>query len=201
MRAVLLAAVMALSVACSPIAAAAPTRGIPAYDREAFGDGWADEDGDCRDTREEILIRDLVDVALTRDGCDVATGTLHDLYTGRTIPFRRGRATSDDVQVDHVIPLAAAWRAGACSWTAEQREAFANDPNELRAVDGPTNNRKGDRGPSTWLPPNEGARCAYAASWRDVAAAYALDLGPADEVAVDEILANPSCTLSRNAIK
>ena len=201
MRAVLLAAVMALSVACSPIAAAAPTRGIPAYDREAFGDGWADADGDCQDTRQELLIRDLDGEQLDAAGCKVLSGTLHDPYTGTTIAFRRGQHTSDEVQIDHVIPLAAAWRAGAYSWTPEQREAFANDPNELRAVDGPTNNRKGDRGPSTWLPPNEGARCAYAASWRDVAATYALDLDAADEVAVDEILASPSCTLSRNAIK
>jgi hypothetical protein len=112
---------------------------MPPYDRDAFGDGWADADGDCQDTRQEILIRELDGEQLTADGCDVATGTLNDLYTGTTIQFRRGQDTSADVQIDHVIPLAYAWRAGAWEWTTEKREAFANDPAELRAVDGPTN--------------------------------------------------------------
>jgi hypothetical protein len=185
----LVAAVMAVSVACSPDASAAPARGIPAYDREAFGGGWADVDGDCQDTRNEILIRDLDGEQLDGEGCKVLSGTLHDLYTGATIPFRRGQGTSDDVQIDHVIPLAAAWRAGAWEWTAGQREAFANDPAELRAVDGPTNNRKRDRGPSTWLPPDEAAHCGYAAAWWDLAGSYGLDLDPADVDAIDGLLA------------
>jgi hypothetical protein len=110
---------------------------VPPYDRDAFGDGWADLDGDCQDTRQEILIRDLVDEVLTADGCDVATGTLHDAYTGHTISFRRGQSTSDDVQIDHVIPLAYAWRSGAWQWTDAERKAFSNDPANLRAVGPP----------------------------------------------------------------
>jgi hypothetical protein len=60
--------------------------------------------------------------------------------------------TSDDVQIDHIVPLAYTWRVGAAAWTDQQREAFSNDPAELRAVDGPTNASKRDRGPSRWLP-------------------------------------------------
>lgn len=190
----LLAVTLLLATACtSPVALVAapvlaePSRGIPAYDRDAFG-GWADLDRDCQDTRQEILQRDLVDVVLTADGCDVATGTLHDTYTGSTIPFRRGQGTSDDVQIDHVIPLSYAWQAGAYSWTDAQREAFANDGAELRAVDGPTNNRKGDRGPSRWLPPAASAHCGYAAAWRDLTATYALELEPADAATVEQLL-------------
>ncbi|GAA5119034.1 HNH endonuclease family protein [Pseudonocardia adelaidensis] len=161
---------------------------VPPYDRDAFGDGWADADRDCQDTRQEILIRDLVDVALTADGCDVATGTLNDLYTGTTIAFQRGQGTSDDVQIDHVIPLSYAWQAGAWQWSDADREAFANDGAELRAVDGPTNNSKGDRGPSRWLPPNPAAHCTYAASWHDVASAYALVLDGPDAARIEDIL-------------
>jgi 5-methylcytosine-specific restriction endonuclease McrA len=191
-----MAATVLLAAACTAPTAivatpvlAEPARGIPTYDRDAFGDGWSDDDRDCQDTRQEILQRDLVDVVLTADGCDVATGTLHDLYTGEVIPFRRGQGTSDDVQIDHLIPLSYAWDAGAYSWSDEQREAFANDPAELRAVDGPTNNRKGDRGPSRWLPPDAGAHCGYAAAWRDLAATYALSLDPADAATVEQLLA------------
>ena len=161
---------------------------VPPYERDAFGDGWTDADQDCQDTRQEILIRDLVDVALTADGCDVATGTLNDLYTGTAIAFQRGQTTSDDVQIDHMIPLSYAWQAGAWQWTDQQREEFANDGVELRAVDGPTNNSKGDRAPSRWLPPNPAAHCAYAASWRDVASAHALVLDGQDAARIGEIL-------------
>ncbi|OLT12273.1 hypothetical protein BJF78_24750 [Pseudonocardia sp. CNS-139] len=93
------------------------------------------------------------------------------------------------MQIDHVIPLAYAWRAGAWQWTAGRREAFANDPAELRAVDGPTNNAKSDRGPSRWLPPNPAAHCEYAASWRDLAGIYSLELDPADAETITAVLA------------
>jgi hypothetical protein len=69
----------------------------------------------------------------------------------------------------HIVPLSYAWQAGAWQWSAEQREAFANDPAELRAVDGPTNTRRAARGPARWLPPNAAAHCAYAADWRRLA--------------------------------
>jgi hypothetical protein len=91
------------------------------------------------------------------------------------------------VQIDHVIPLTYAWRAGAWRWTDAQREAFSNDPANLQTVHGPTNNRKGGRGPSSWLPPAETAHCGYAASWEQVAARYALTLDPADTAALDDV--------------
>jgi 5-methylcytosine-specific restriction endonuclease McrA len=166
---------------------AAPARGIPPYERDAFGDGWADLDNDCQDTRQEILIRDLVDEQLDADGCKVLAGTLHDSYTGTTIPFTRGRATSDDVQIDHVVPLAYAWRAGAYDWSDAQLEGFANDPANLVAVDGPTNNRKSDRGPARFMPPNEAAWCGYAAGWRAVLTRYELVAEPADEARLADV--------------
>lgn len=41
------------------------------------------------------------------------------------------------------------------------RTAFANDPLNLHATDGPTNTQKGDGDAATWLPPNEGFPCEY----------------------------------------
>jgi hypothetical protein len=78
------------------------------------------------------------------------------------------------------VPLSYAWAAGGWRWSAEQREAFANDPAELRGVDGPTNSAKGDRGPARWLPPNATAHCTYAADWRRLADAYGLALQDAE---------------------
>ena len=35
--------------------------------------------------------------------------------------------SASDVDIDHVVPLAEAWRSGADSWTTDRRRAFAND--------------------------------------------------------------------------
>lgn len=148
---------------------------VPHYERDQFGDGWADLDGDCQDTRDEILIRDLPDEQLDQRQCRVLSGTLHDPYTGRTIDFRRGKGTSGEVHIDHVVPLAYAWRGGAWRWTHEQRVAFANDPDNLLAVDGPANMAKGDAGPSEWLPPDPAAHCDYAARWTEILRRYELE--------------------------
>ncbi|WP_199582544.1 HNH endonuclease family protein [Blastococcus sp. TF02-09] len=135
------------------------------YDREQFGSGWVDTDRNGCDTRNDVLARDLTGETFkpgTRD-CVVLTGTLADPYSGRTIEFRRGQDTSDDVQIDHVVALSDAWQKGAQQWDAGRRTAFANDPLNLLAVDGPLNMQKGDGDAATWLPPTTSFRCTYVA--------------------------------------
>ncbi len=80
------------------------------YEREEFGDGWVDTDRNGCDTRNDVLARDLTGERF-RPGsaCVVVSGTLEDPYSGRTIEFRRGEDTSDDVQIDHVVALSDAW--------------------------------------------------------------------------------------------
>lgn len=58
--------------------------------------------------------------------------------------------------------------------TAEQRQALANDPLELLAVDGKTNQAKGDGDAATWLPPNKSFRCQYIARQIAVKKKYSL---------------------------
>jgi hypothetical protein len=163
---------------------------VPGYDRALFGQAWADVDHNGCDTRNDVLRRDLVDVATkpgTR-GCVVRSGTLHDPHTGRTIAFTRGETTSVAVQIDHRWPLVLAWRHRAASWTDAQREAFANDPAELVAVDGTQNEEKSGSGPAAWMPPNAGDACSYAASFVAVATKWRLSIGTADEHALDRTL-------------
>ena len=93
--------------------------------------------------------------------CTVLRGTLHDPYTARAIMFIR-IGTSANVQIDHVVALADAWRTGASRWTAHRQLTYANDPTVLLAVDGPENESKGDDDASEWLPPNLAYDCAYA---------------------------------------
>ena len=136
------------------------------YARDQFGAGWVDVDRNGCDTRNDILRRDLTgdDVKPGTHDCVVLTGMLADPYTGRTIAFRRGAGTSTAVQIDHVVALSrrVADRRAAAG-RRRQRTAFANDPLNLLAVDGPTNEQKGDGDAATWLPPNKAFRCTYVA--------------------------------------
>ncbi len=146
------------------------------YDRALFGSGWVDTDRNGCDTRNDVLARDLTGETFkpgTRD-CVVLTGTLADPYSGRTIAFQRGQGTSEAVQIDHVVALSDSWQKGAQSWDGARRAAFANDPLNLLAVDGPLNMAKGDGDAATWLPPNRGYRCAYVARQVAVKVSYGL---------------------------
>lgn len=175
------------------------------YAREQFGDGWVDTDRNGCGTRDDVLARDLLDVSHRSgtDGCVVTSGDLIDPYSGKRIPFVRGRTTSERVQIDHVVALSNAWQTGAQGWDAARRTAFANDPLELLAVDGSLNAAKGDGDAAAWLPPAAGYRCRYVARQVAVKATYGLWVSPAEKDAVARVLStcpgepSPAPTLSR----
>lgn len=159
------------------------------YDRTGeFGEAWQDGTGAACNTRERILARDLVDVVHKDGSCKVASGVLHDPYTGTTIDFVRGQQTSSRVQIDHVVALSDAWQKGAQLWDQETRVAFANDPGNLLAVDGPTNEKKGDGDAATWLPPDTSFRCAYVARQIGVKSRYGLWVTQAEKDAMERVL-------------
>ncbi|ABD13770.1 hypothetical protein ThrDRAFT_01213 [Frankia casuarinae] len=160
----------------------------PRYRRDEFGPAWSDIDDNGCDTRNDILRRDLRSTTIRRsDGCTVLTGELRDPYTTRIIRFDRGR-NSASVQIDHVVPLADAWRTGALNWTARERLQFANDPENLLAVDGPTNQRKSDHDAAEWLPPSPGEQCPYVARQVGLKARYRLWVVQAEADAMRAVL-------------
>jgi hypothetical protein len=175
------------ALAAVPVKGRAPKTG---YSRDQFGPAWADVDRNGCDTRNDILARDLSGdvVKPGTHGCVVLSGTLAEPYSGRTIVFHRGQATSSAVQIDHVVALSDAWQKGAQGWSAARRTAFANDPLNLLAVDGRLNMAKGDGDAATWLPPNRGYRCAYVARQVAVKLAYGLWMTQAEKNAVATIL-------------
>ena len=176
-------------LATLPVKGRAPKTG---YSRDQFGQAWADVDRNGCDTRNDTLRRDLTAEALkpgTR-GCVVLSGILKDPYTARLINFRRGAGTSSAVQIDHVVALSDAWQKGAQRLSPAQRLAFANDPLNLLAVDGPANMQKSDGDAATWLPPNKSYRCAYVARQISVKASYALWVTRAEHDAMARILAD-----------
>ncbi|WP_299569415.1 DUF1524 domain-containing protein [uncultured Williamsia sp.] len=175
-----------------PVKGRAPKTG---YTRAQFGQAWSDDvdvalgHNGC-DTRNDILRRDLTAIVAkpgTRD-CVVLSGTLADPYTGRPIAFTRGERTSEAVQIDHVVALSDAWQKGAQQLSAEERRDFANDPRNLQATDGPTNQQKGDGDAATWLPPNRGYRCTYVSRQVEVKAAYRLWVTAAEKDAMARTL-------------
>lgn len=167
-----------------PVAAAGT---MSDYDRDALFGGWIDADGDCEDSRNEVLARDLTGIT-SADGCRVDTGTLADPYTGASIDFVRGVATSADVQVDHVVSLGNAWVTGARRLSPADRVALANDPLNLLAVDGPANGSKSDQDASRWLPSNRAFACEMVAVQIAVKTRYGLWVTAPERTAMAEVL-------------
>jgi hypothetical protein len=140
------------------------------YDRDLFG-GWADEDGDCMNTRHELLAElSTSRVTYSRDSCYVVRGRWNDPYTGQV--FLNAR----NMDVDHLVPLYWAWQHGADRWPEAKRERFANDPVNLFAVDAGTNRSKSADGPLDWMPPNRGFHCQYVLRFTRVVKTYGLTL-------------------------
>ena len=155
------------------------------YERKLY-EHWIDADGDCLDTRQEVLIAESQSPAkLDPAGCRVVAGHWLDPYTGQRV------VDPSMLDIDHLIPLAEAHRSGADSWTPEQRRRFANDllhPEALIAVTAGSNRSKGSRDPALWLPPNEGFRCEYVRQWLITKAIWGLDMDPAEREAIRDVL-------------
>jgi len=156
-----------------------PSQQGTGYDRELYGD-WIDADGDCQDTRTEVLVRQA-DGPITWEGdrrCEIESGTWHGPYTGRT--FR----DPSNLHIDHLVPLAEAHESGAAAWPAKRKRAFANSPKNLIVVEAGANMSKGAEGPTEWLPPAQGYHCEYVERWVEVKEKWGLTMGPAERNAV-----------------
>ena len=126
------------------------------YDRDKFRH-WTDADGDCQDTRDEVLHAESL---VATSGCDITEGKWRSYYDGVTTE------DSSDFDIDHLVPLAEAWDSGARRWTRNTRERFANDLRDGRslvAVTASANRSKSDRDPAEWMP--ELAQCRYVRQW------------------------------------
>ncbi|MFE5852580.1 HNH endonuclease family protein [Streptomyces sp. NPDC056500] len=112
--------------------------------------------------REEVLIAEAVEAPEVGAGCKL-TG-------GRWVSYYDEQSTSKlaSVEVDHVVPLAEAWGSGASAWTAQRREAFANDqgaPGTLAAVTVRSKREKADQDLTGWLPAAPSQQCRYIGDW------------------------------------
>lgn len=172
-------------LASLPVKGKAPATG---YDRTRdFGTAWLDVDRNGCDTRNDVLARDLTHVV--RNGpCRVLSGELVSPYSGTTIAFQRGETTSTLVQIDHVVALENAWRTGAQQLPQAERQALANDPENLFAVDQHANAQKRSGDAATWLPANTAFRCTYVEHQVMVKSTYRLWVAPAERDAMARVL-------------
>jgi len=168
---------------------AAGTAPVQPYERDEFGQRWADLDRNGCDTRNDMLQRDLVDIVFkpNTNDCVVLRGTLDDPYTGETVTFIRVSEGYQPTQVDHLIPLSVAWSTGASEWSADKRLQLANDPSNLQVTT--ANQVKNDSTPSQWMPVASYA-CEYSTRYVQVAHAYELAISEADRAALTITLAH-----------
>lgn len=131
---------------------------------------WVDQDNDCQNTRAEILIRDSAkSVKFKRNkGCNVSWGEWFDPYTLQRF------SQASDLDIDHIVPLVHAHHSGAQNWTKSQKRRFANDPDNLLAVEDNANQQKGGKAPHQWMPGNTRYHCTYLKKWQEIKAKYQL---------------------------
>jgi len=142
------------------------------YDRDKFNH-WIDADGDCRDTRDEVL---AVESLVTVSGCDIQAGKWRSYYDGEVT------RDSTNFDIDHLVALAEAWDSGAKRWTAGTRRRFANDLRDRRslvAVSASSNRSKSDQDPAEWMP--QLGKCKYVTQWVAVKVRWHLKVDGAEK--------------------
>lgn len=149
------------------------------YDRDDWPH-WSDLDGDCLDTRAEVLIRDSQGPVTYRQGgkCIIHAGKWVDPYTGQRWTL------ASDLDTDHIVPLKWAYQHGSVSWTRAQKERFANDLENLLAVEDNLNQSKGAKGPDKWMPPLTKFHCRYLDAWERILIKYELAYSSKEKTAI-----------------
>ena len=151
------------------------------YSRDLFPH-WHTVSGTC-DTREEVLKRDGSNV-VTNSACESTSGRWYSVYDATWVEDDSG------IDIDHMVPLAEAWKSGANAWTTAHREEYANDRTraQLIAVSASSNRSKGDRDPASWQPTNASVHCIYAREWIWVKHYYELSVQADEKTALQTML-------------
>ena len=113
--------------------------------------------------------------------CEVVSGTW-------TSPYDDAKVTDvNDLTVDNVVPIQYALEAGGANWPTAQKEKFANDVSNLAAVSTPSQQQKGSKFPSAWLPTSN-YQCQYARIWVNTLKKYSLGVDASDRSALNQAL-------------
>ncbi|GAA3489691.1 MULTISPECIES: HNH endonuclease family protein [Streptomyces] len=147
---------------------------------------WTDEDQDGCNTRSEVLLEEATTPPAADPRCVLTGGAWHSYYD------KKDHTTATSLAVDHLVPLADAWRSGAAAWSPDERRRFANDtedPRTLAAITSAEDRLKGDRDPAHWEPSDDGADCRYVAEWTAVKSRWRLTADAAEHKALTTMAA------------
>ena len=154
---------------------------------------WIDANGNGCDTREEVLIAESQSKPqVDAYGCKVIEGDWLSPYDNVM------HTNPSNLDIDHMIPLKEAWDSGAWKWSAAQRQTFANDlsdPRALIAVTAGQNRSKSDRDPSNWIPPQKSYVCTYLSEWVAIKARWNLSMDQSEFGRIKNLL-TASCATS-----
>jgi hypothetical protein len=144
---------------------------------------WTDADGDCQNTRHELLIAtSQTPISFkTIKECNVLTGSWYDPYSGDTF------TDSHALDLDHIVPLKFAHGHGADEWSRARKQTFANDIDNLLLVQVSLNRQKGAKAPDEWMPPNQQYRCEYIKRFIAVMDKYELKFIPSEKRIVERM--------------
>ena len=156
------------------------------YDRRDWRH-WTDSDGDCQNTRAEVLILE------SSESVSFATGERCWVTGGEWVGPWSGEAFSDasDVDIDHHVPLGHAHISGGWRWDVDRKRAYANDLtnlNSLQATSASVNRSKGKKPPDEWRPENPDGWCRYAADWISVKEQWELTVTDVEARALADML-------------
>ena len=161
------------------------------YNRSSFKH-WIDADKNGCNTRAEVLIEEAITKPKVGSKCALTGGKWFSAYDGVEV------TSASKLDVDHMVPLAEAWRSGAWKWSAAQRQAYANDLDDARAliaVTLSTNRSKGDKDPSLWLPAKE--QCTYTENWIAIKVKYSLTVDAKEATKLNSLV--NACSLGTSA--
>lgn len=139
---------------------------------------WVIQSGKC-DTRETVLANaGFASDTRTCKAGPKAGFTYTEPYSGKQV------SDPSKLDIDHVIPLGYADAHGGHEWDKSKKQQFANDMSQLVAADASANRKKGDKGPSEWMPSNKAYTCEYSTIWIDTALKYGVSITDADKNAL-----------------
>ncbi len=159
----------------------------------------------CYDTRAQVLIRDSVVKAESTDDkkCTIEKGEWHDPYSGQVL------TQDSDVQIDHMVPLKAAYSAGASTWSRAKKCVYANFTAvsfHLISTSNFENQSKSDKSPEDYIPPNKDYVCTYLKNWLSVKLIWKLKMTESEAQAISNKIKEYNCNpndffLQRSAVQ
>lgn len=138
------------------------------YNRKLFGN-WRDDDRNCVNTRNEVLIRDAIEYELDARGCKVLNGIWRDFYTGKIL------TDVSVIDIDHVVPLREMWDSGLSEYPRRVLQIVYNDMDNLVVTHRSANRNKSSFEPHEWRKFNTIEQpCRFIDKWKSFKIKYNL---------------------------